>query len=80
MVSHCTYAIAVLPLHMSFTVKIKLTTGLCNMRLEGQEYIQGAKKNNRGSHCKGDDKVGNVGRGHVVENTDARLRVSDFSL
>ena len=47
MVSHCTYAIAVLPLHMSFTVKIKLTTGLCNMRLEGQEYIQGAKKNNR---------------------------------
>ena len=48
MVSHYTYAIGVLPLHMSFTEKIKLTTGLCkagyNRRHQGQDYIQSARK------------------------------------
>lgn len=87
MVSHCMYAIGVLPLHMSLTVKIKLATGLCStgykLRLQGQEYKQWTKifkKWQRGSYCNGDNKAGNVCRGHVVENTDARLKASDISL
>lgn len=88
MVSHYTYAIGVLPLHMSFTEKIKLTTGLCkagyNIRHQGQDYIQWAKKKKKSSGedptRNGEGNVGSVGGKHLPEAMENTERAPDFSL